>query len=168
MPRVSWDSSCQFVLHFLLLKFLYSSLFKLSETQEHPEEASTAALWHRPLLPAVLHACSQLTWRDLSQRWKDVQGLLYTYSFTRRDQCSLPFSMLLLLFLIFSFGGIYRPVENHLKGLVYWPWTYYQVTRTNSISEIRLKNHILHNFTACISEVCSTFAHISSRFSPHS
>lgn len=171
MPQVSWDSSCQFVLHFLLLKFSYSSLFKLPEMQEHPEEASTAALWHRPLLPAVLHARSQLSWRGLSQRWKDVQGLLYTYLFTRRDQCSLPSSMFLLLLLIFSFGGIYRsyrPVENHLKGLVVWPWKHYQVTRTNSISEIRLKSHILHNFTACISEVCSTFAHISSRFSPHS
>lgn len=42
------------------------------------------------------------------------------------------------------------------------------VTQTNSISEIRLKNHILHNFTACISEVCSTFAHNSSRFFPQS
>lgn len=42
----------------------------------------------------------------------------------------------------------YSIVENYLKGLGIWPHQHYQVTQTNAISEIRLRNHILHNFNA--------------------
>lgn len=45
----------------------------------------------------------------------------------------------------------------YLTGLAVWPCKHYQITQTNSVSEIRLRNHVLHNFSACISEVLLNF-----------
>lgn len=105
---------------------------------------------------------------------KGCAGLLSTYLLTIRDQFSLPFSMFLPLLLDLFFWWYLQELQasrispEGTGGLAMETLPSLSVTQTNSISEIRLKNHILHNFTACISEVCSTFAHNSSRFFPQS
>lgn len=135
MPQVSWDSSCQFF-YWNSCEALYLSSQPLRNIQRK---------WAL-LICDIGHFSQQFStpansWLEEICLRDERMRRIPPYLLTNRNRPILFFWWHLQVF------QASRKSPEKTGDLAME--TCYQVTQTNSINEVRLKNHILHNFTAC-------------------